>query len=641
MDNELIGHFNALPCLVWTVFPDGRAEFINKRWRDYTGLSTEDVSGQAWKALIHPDDLPAVLVSWESIVACGAAGQFEARMRRYDGSYRRLLFRMNPLIDASGRVIKWCGVGIDIDDTWRSQEALRIAERNLGLVINAIPVPAWSNRIDGSAEFFNQHYLDYVGLSAEQVSDWGWMAAVHPDDVDALSSTWRRMVDSHEPGEIEARLRRFDGEYRWFMFRINPLRNEGGGIVKWYGIGIDIDDRKRAEEELRRSEACLAEAQRTSMTGSFSWLLDSDEISFSEELYHIFEFEHRSLVTFDRIEDRIHPDDLPLLWDKRKDARSTGADLDYDVRLLLPNGTLKYVHVVSHCTRDRQGRREYIGAVQDVTQRRISEDALGTLRSELARLAEFNSLGALTASIAHEVNQPLSGVITNASTCLRMLAANPPNVDGALETARRMIRDGHRASDVITRVRALFSKKTSVTECVNLNDAAKEVIALSLSTLKSNRVVVKTDFLDDLPAITGDRIQLQQVILNLLLNASEAMSGIDDRPRQIVIKTEEDDDDRIRLTVQDTGVGIDPDVRSKMFETYYTTKGDGMGIGLSISKSIIERHHGTLRAAPNDGPGARFWFSIPRADEHASDSEEIASVRTFAAGNVVRIMGDR
>jgi len=218
----------------------------------------------------------------------------------------------------------------------------------------------------------------------------------------------------------------------------------------------------------------------------------------------------------------------------------------------------------------------------------------------------------LTASIAHEVNQPLAGIITNAGTCLRMLAADPPNVDGARETARRTIRDGHRASDVVTRLRALFAKKDANTESVDLNEATREVIALSLSELQRNGVVLRPELAEDLPLVTGDRVQLQQVILNLLRNASEAMSTVDDRPRQLLIRTERDEGDRVRLTVQDAGVGFEPQAADRLFDAFYTTKNDGMGIGLSVSRSIIESHHGRLWATLNDGPGATFSFSLPR-----------------------------
>ena len=249
----------------------------------------------------------------------------------------------------------------------------------------------------------------------------------------------------------------------------------------------------------------------------------------------------------------------------------------------------------------------------------VAEEALNRARSDLAHVARVTTLSALTASIAHEVNQPLSGIITNASTCLRMLDADPPNVDGARETARRTIRDGNRASDVIARLRALFSKREFTLESLDLNEATREVIALSLSELQRNRVVLQSELADDLPHVTGDRIQLQQVILNLLRNASDAMADVHDRPRQLLIKTEREDGDRVRVTVRDAGVGVDPQSMDKLFDAFYTTKSDGMGIGLSVSRSIIERHHGRLWAEPNDGPGATFSFSIPRIPESAMD----------------------
>jgi C4-dicarboxylate-specific signal transduction histidine kinase len=255
---------------------------------------------------------------------------------------------------------------------------------------------------------------------------------------------------------------------------------------------------------------------------------------------------------------------------------------------------------------------------------------LAKARSELARVARITSLGALTASIAHEVNQPLSGIITNASTCLRMLAADPPNFDGARETARRTIRDGNRASEVITRLRALFAKKDTAIEPVDRNEAAREVTTLLRSELQRSQVILRAELSDDLPHVTGDRVQLQQVILNLLRNASDAMSAIDDRPRHLIISTALDEDDRVRLSVKDAGVGFNPQVMDRLFEAFYTTKNDGMGIGLSVSRSIIENHHGRLWAEPNDGPGATFSFYIPWRTEGAKAPPNLGSIQTAA-----------
>jgi len=382
--------------------------------------------------------------------------------------------------------------------------------------------------------------------------------------------------------------------------------------VRWYVAAFDSEDRKRAQEDVRRSEAFLAEAQRLTSVGSFSWLVATDEITWSEELYRIYEFDPGIKITLEVIRTRVHPEDLTLYEKMVEQARNGSEDFEWQYRLLMPDQSIKYMHAVAQATRDPSGQLEYIAAVRDVTARRVSDEALDKARSELAHVTRVMTLGALTASIAHEVNQPLSGIITNASTCVRMLDAEPPNVDGARETAQRTIRDGRRASDVITRLRALFTKRDAVTELVDLNEATLEVIALSQSELERNRVITRTELADQLPPVTGDRVQLQEVILNLIRNASDAMSTIDDRPRQLLIKTEPDEGDQVRLTVQDAGVGFDPQAIKKLFEAFYTTKDDGMGIGLSVSRSIIESHHGRLWATPNDGSGATFSFSIPR-----------------------------
>jgi C4-dicarboxylate-specific signal transduction histidine kinase len=305
-----------------------------------------------------------------------------------------------------------------------------------------------------------------------------------------------------------------------------------------------------------------------------------------------------------------------------KHAQQTGI-IAAEYRVVWPDGSIHWLAASGRMFFDDEGRPfRMVGFTADVTRRKMveeelrhSEEALDKARSELAHVTRIMSLGALTASIAHEVNQPLSGIITNASTCMRMLDADPPNVDGARETARRTIRDGHRAADVIARLRALFSKKDVTSELVDLNQATREVIALSRRELERNRVLLRTQLADNLPRVTGDRVQLQQVILNLLRNSSDAMSAVNDRPRELVFKTELDDGDRVCLSVRDTGKGFDQQTMDQLFHAFYTTKDGGMGMGLSVSRSIIENHQGRLWATPNDGPGVTFTFSIPRTIE--------------------------
>ena len=412
--------------------------------------------------------------------------------------------------------------------------------------------------------------------------------------------------------------------------------NEGVAFV------LDLSEQKRAERALRRSEAFLAEGQHLSQIGSFSWRVATDEITWSEQLYRIYELEIGVPVTLELIRTRVHPEDVSLI-EKMKmvdQAPDGGKDFELQYRLLMPDHSIKYLHAVAHPSRDQDGQLEYIAVVQDVTARRVTEEARDKARSELAHVARVMSLGTLTASIAHELNQPLSGIVTNASTCMRMLATNPPNVDGARETARRTIRDARRAADVITRLRAIFSKKESTTESVDLNEAATEVIALSLSELERGGVILRREFAEDLPAVTGDRVQLQQVILNLLRNASDAMSGVDDRPRELVIRTERNEGDGVRLSVQDAGVGLDLQSMDQLFQPFYTTKGDGMGIGLSVSRSIIESHYGRLWAAANDGPGATFSFSVPSRPDGVPGNPGLDAIRSLTAAIALQVMGN-
>jgi C4-dicarboxylate-specific signal transduction histidine kinase len=359
----------------------------------------------------------------------------------------------------------------------------------------------------------------------------------------------------------------------------------------------------------------------------------TDEITWSDELYRIYEFESGVPVTLEMIRARVHPEDVSLIDKLKMDAKTSESDndLDWQYRLLMPDHSIKYMHAVAQATRDQDGQLEYIAVIQDVTAHRLTEEARDKARSELTHVARVMSLGTLTASIAHELNQPLSGIVTNASTCMRMLATDPPNVEGARETVRRTIRDANRASDVITRLRALFGKKDPSAEPVDLNDATQEVIALSLGERQRNRVILQTELADDLPPVMGDRVQLQQVVLNLLLNASDAMIDVEDRPRKIVVRTERDGVERVRLTVQDAGVGVESEPVEKFFEAFYSTKTDGMGIGLSVSRSIIESHHGRLWASANDGPGATFAFSIPCESKDVTDARSPSSpIQTLA-----------
>jgi PAS domain S-box-containing protein len=611
LHDDLRHVLDALPELAWTSTSDGQVDFLNERWCEFTGLSAEQGRSAGWKVAVFPEDLPRLDEYVRSTVTSGHAGEIEARLRRSDGEYRWFLFQARPLRDASGEIVKWYGTSTDIDDRVRAEEALRESEIRHRAIVESIPGLIAVTTPTGTIEYANRQCLEYFGMTREELKALSLGDGIHPDDVHGALAARREALEGGFAFAVEYRRRRADGVYRWFQTRGLPERDAADGIVRWYMLLTDVDDRKRVEAAQKQSAAFLAEAQRVSSTGCFSWRVTTNEFTWSEQAYRIYEVDEAAPLTFDLIATRLHPDDIPVFNELIARARRDGSDWECEQRLRRSDNSIKYLRLVARGVRDPNGHVEYTGAVQDVTERRLSEDALGKVRSELAHVARISTLGVLTASIAHEVNQPLCGIIENSSACLRMLVDDPPDVAGARETARLVIDDGNRAANVIARLRALFTRRDSATEWVNVNEAIQEVVALSQGDIQRERALVRTELAADLPLVRGDRIQLQQVVLNLLRNGIEAMSGVEGRPRQLVIRTECDGGDRVRASVQDAGIGFDIANLERLFEAFHTTK-SGMGLGLSVSQSIIQSHDGSLWGAPNDGPGATFGFSIPR-----------------------------
>jgi PAS domain S-box-containing protein len=376
----------------------------------------------------------------------------------------------------------------------RLGEAAALKDR-LQVIIDTIPAAVWSNSPDGSADFLNKRFRDYAGLSLEEGRGWAWMEALHPED--RAMDDWRTALAAGEPFEKEARLRRADGEYRRFLLRFVPLRDERGSLVEWYATSTDIEDLKLAEEELRRREARLRDAQ-----------------------------------------------------------------------------------------------------------------------MELAHANRVTATGQLAASIAHEVSQPIAAALTNANAASRWLGAEPPDLEEVRQALGRIIRDGRRASDIIGRIRALVRKAPPRNDQLDINAAMLEVIALTRSELRRNRTSLQTQLADGLPIIPGDRIQLQQVMLNLILNAVEAMSGSSEAAREVSIRTEQDGSGGVLVAVQDSGPGLKPESLDRLFDAFYTNKPDGLGMGLSICRSIVEAHGGRVWATANVPHGAVLQFTLPRQGGH-------------------------
>jgi PAS domain S-box-containing protein len=606
---------DALPALAWCNLPDGSNEFLSKGWHDYTGLSPEASYGWGWGAAFHEQDLPSLMEKWQAMLISGEPGEIEARLRRHDGVFRWFLIRAQPFRDRTGAIVRWYGTSTDIEDRKRAEEALRDSEQSSRLVLDGIAGLVAIMSPKGQVKAVNRQALDYFGKSVEELKTWSTTDAVHPEDLPRVTSTWSRSVETADAYDVDHRLRGRDGAYRWFHARGLPLRDDKGHIVRWYVLLTDIDDRRRVEEALQASERELDSIVNT--IPALAWSARPDgSAEFFNQHYLAYVGLPLGKLQGSGWTVAVHPDDLGTLVAAWQSMLASGKGGEVEARLRRFDGDYRWFLFRTNPVLGESGAIvKWYGTNTDIDDRKRAEEELHNTQAEFGRVMRAMTMGQLTASIAHEVNQPLSGIVTNASTCLRMLDAQPPNLEGARETARRTIRDGNRASDVITRLRTLYSKKEPALESMDLNEATREVITLSLSELQRKGVILRQELANNLPPAVGDRVQLQQVILNLLRNAADAMSTVDDRPRELLIRTESDNESQIRLSVKDSGVGFAPHTAHKIFETFYTTKTDGMGVGLSISRSIIEAHQGRIWATANDGPGCTFSFAVPRAIE--------------------------
>jgi PAS domain S-box-containing protein len=777
MKVDFSGVVDALPGLVWTTEADGRCDFVNRGWREYTGLDLDNAIDDGWQTAIHPDDLASFLKSWNHISQSGHGGEIDVRVQRADGEYRWFVFRPSPIAEDP----RWCWLGSHADEG-------PITDARMRRLWDVLPFRSGFMNAAGVMEFSNLESREKIlGVTVQEMREWTTSEVMQVDDFDRNRARVKALLTTGEMFDEEVRMRHKDGIYRWARARAVAIRDAQGNAVRYLSCQIDIDDLKRAEallaaevnllemvargEPLRQvldilsrsvenlasgcfcsvlvvkpdkkhfevgagpslPEACnalleaktidggrdpcsvaviekapittedmandprwkdskwplemktlgfascwatpilsvsdeaagvvaiyrrdpvgpkaqeqhlidrftkiagiaidrvqadaallaheadlrqayryLTEAQRLSKTGSFTWDVYADQHNWSGEIRRIFGFDPAVQVTMGMIQAAVHPEDMVEV-ERVLGGAAKGLDFDLTFRILTQEGEVRHAHVVGHRIEDITDRPVFLGALQDVTESKVAEESLNAARSELAHVARVATLNAMTASIAHEVSQPLSGILTNASTCVRMLAADPPNLAGAVQTAQRTIRDANRAAEVIRRLRALFSTKSPAMELANLNDVANEVIALSIGELRRTGALLRTDLAPELPHVNIDRVQMQQVILNLLLNAADAMAEVDDRPRTLLVQTGLQEDGSVKLLVRDAGTGINPETVERLFDAFYTTKAKGMGVGLSISRSIIQRHEGRLWAEVNEGPGATFSFSIPSA----------------------------
>jgi len=639
---------NTLPALVWTTHGDGRSDFVNRCWCEYTGLGPDEALNHGWQGAIHPDDLTSFLDCWSAIRQSGIAKEIDGRLRRFDGEYRWFVLRPSFMQEVSGRG-RWCWLGLSVDESPSLDGRMR-------RFFDMLPWQAGFLNSAGVSEFSNLQSLKDFNMTQAELEQWRSSGIIHVDDHERTHNAATALLTTGEMLDLQIRMLYPDGAYRWTRARCVPVRDAQGNIVRYVTFQIDVDDLKRAEQLLAAEVKLLEHVARgeslsqvlealirhleelcsgcfcnilliapdnkhfevgagPSLPDAFNEFLDHRAIERGGyDPYSMAFIEKTPIISRDSAND---PRWAASAWAAM--MKTHGYASCWSTPIMAVSSAVSGIIAIhrrdaANPTTQQQDLIDRFAKIARIAiDRARADEALNQARLELTHVARLATLSAMTASITHEVSQPISGILTNASTCARMLAADPPNVVGAAETARRTIRDANRASEVIRRLRAMFAKRAPTMEMVDLNDAAREVIALSSAELRRSGSVLQAEFAAPLPAVSGDRVQLQQVILNLLLNAADAMAGIEDRPRTLRVRTELDGSDSIKLLVRDSGVGLDPRDIDKLFEAFHTTKAHGLGIGLAISRSIIESHKGQMWAVANDGPGATFGFSVPCA----------------------------
>lgn len=601
---------DSIPGLVSMQRASGEVELVNRQIRDYSGQTLEQLKD--WRPIVHPDDLELTVEQWNRSIRTGEPLDIELRLRRADGMFRWFHARALPMRDSGGSIVRWYTLLSDIEDRKKAEESVRVSEYNLRMIVDSIPGLVHTMTPEGEIELISQQILDLSGKTLEELKDWDRL--VHPGDRARVTSLVRGAIESGKAYDVELRILPADGVYRWFHSRGVPLRDAEGRIVRWYCLLTDVEDRKTAEEALRASERELSLIIETMPALVWSAAPDGALTYVNQR---VLDYTGTTLAGLAKAGwlDFLHPDDVGPTVEAWSNAVATGRQHETQYRLRRYDGAYRWFHVLGQLGRDSDGHStRWYGLLIDIDERKNTEEALRTTQARLSRASQIAAVGELAASIAHEVNQPLSAVVANGHACLRWLLAQPPNLVKAHEAAERIVRDGKDAGEVVRRVRALFSRASLERVPMDINDVIAEVLLLLGVETAKKGVVVETTLEEDLPPVVADRVQLQQLLLNLIVNGLDAMDPVLERPKVLSIRSRKHGADSVLVEIRDYGIGLtNPD---RVFEAFFTTKGNGMGMGLAICRSIIEAHEGKLWASSDQVPGTTFSFTLPVKAKH-------------------------
>src|SRR5713226_2181997 len=564
---------------------------------------------------IHPGDWQRGM---EEALGGGARFNAECRVFRPTGEVRIVHFEGDVKRDASGQPSLMFGTAQDITERKHAEEALQRSQFYHNEGQRLAHMGSWAFDPSGFFEHWSQELYKIYGLDPQKGAPTleEYLATVHPQDRDFMAETIKRMHAERSGCDVKKRIVCPDGEQRYIRFVGIPVIKEEV-LMAFIGTSIDVTEQELLTQELERRQAHLTEAQKLTHTGSWAWrLADRKTVHLSEEFYRIYGFDPaQGAPTWEEYFERVHPEDRLKWTGTIERAIVEKADYDQEFRILFPNGKVKWIRTVGHPVLSETGDLEqFVGSSTDITELKSAEqerEKLRQLEDHLAHINRVSTLGEIAASLAHEIKQPIAAAITSANSCIEWLAHEPPNLDRARAAAARIDKYGNRAAEIIDRIRSFYKKSPPQRELVDVNGIIQEMLTLLTVEATRSSIAMRPDLSAELPKIMVDRVQLQQVFMNLVLNAIEAMK---DSGGELTVKSELLDG-QLQFSVSDTGVGLPAEKMDQIFSAFFTTKAQGSGMGLAISRSIVESHGGRLWATANDGRGATFHFTLPTAAE--------------------------